>query len=717
MTGYTRESSGTIVDGAVIEAAEHNAEFDALEAAFDAATGHSHGAAGEGAPIDLTSAVDGILPVTNGGTGGATPAAARTALELSSADSVDFLDITTTSFMKTGDTTTAGRPDPSSLAGGSLLYDTDEDALIFTDGNFWNLVGTGSGNSGYKGTASGFFFGAPEATESITRFVVTQDFLLPSGLTDSQGLLEVAATAETDFDIQVNGASKGIMRFAISGTVATFIFASAVAMTAGDVLEILAPGTPDATAENLSFSIQSSKSSGSLTAIHAADFYLDTGPVNAYDLTATGLTVAPESYTDGFKVAFIPAVENTGAATIDVEGLGPKQIVSGGAPLVGGEIPTNLVAEARYSTTSGKFEVTNLLQAVAGDISSLSDVDTTGVSEGDILTFQSGEWNVLSHTIRTLEDVSGSAPSDNNILRFNTGSGLYENEALTASSIDDIDTSGATEGQGLTLQSGTWQPSNLVGDLSDLSDVDTSGATEGQALTLQSGTWQPSGIATSTRELSDVEVAAPSDNNIMRFNSISGDFENEALNASALDDVDTAGVGEGDILTLQSGEWNPSTNSTRNLADVEDVLPNDGDTIVWSTSNGQYEPTPSAQLPIGFIFLSTVITNPASLLGYGTWTAVGEGRMLIGVGTGDSGHTITAAEKGGLHEVGLTAVENGPHTHTVRLEEDGGTPFGNAAENGTGNFLGNLATSSSGSGTPHENLPPYLGIYMYERTA
>jgi len=49
---YTRQSSGTIVDGSTIEAAHFNAEFDQLLAAFVAGTGHSHdGTAAEGGAI------------------------------------------------------------------------------------------------------------------------------------------------------------------------------------------------------------------------------------------------------------------------------------------------------------------------------------------------------------------------------------------------------------------------------------------------------------------------------------------------------------------------------------------------------------------------------------------------------------------------------------------------------------------------------------------
>jgi hypothetical protein len=52
----------------------------------------------------------------------------------------------------------------------------------------------------------------------------------------------------------------------------------------------------------------------------------------------------------------------------------------------------------------------------------------------------------------------------------------------------------------------------------------------------------------------------------------------------------------------------------------------------------QGDPTSSSagQLPIGFVFISKVSTNPATLLGYGTWTATGVGEVLVGYKSGDA---------------------------------------------------------------------------------
>jgi len=71
MAGYTRQSTGSIVNGTAITAAPLNAEFNQLLAAFHATTGHTHtGGTGNGTKIPLATSVSGFLPAANGGTGG-----------------------------------------------------------------------------------------------------------------------------------------------------------------------------------------------------------------------------------------------------------------------------------------------------------------------------------------------------------------------------------------------------------------------------------------------------------------------------------------------------------------------------------------------------------------------------------------------------------------------------------------------------------------------
>ena len=75
-TGYTRnDTANNIADGNVINAADFDGEYDAIEAAFNSSTGHTHdGTAAEGGAItvigpaqQLVATSTAINPSTNAG--------------------------------------------------------------------------------------------------------------------------------------------------------------------------------------------------------------------------------------------------------------------------------------------------------------------------------------------------------------------------------------------------------------------------------------------------------------------------------------------------------------------------------------------------------------------------------------------------------------------------------------------------------------------------
>lgn len=157
--------------------------------------------------------------------------------------------------------------------------------------------------------------------------------------------------------------------------------------------------------------------------------------------------------------------------------------------------------------------------------------------------------------------------------------------------------------------------------------------------------------------------------------------------------------------------------------------------------------------PVDSVYISFVNTNPAAMFG-GTWVSVGSGRMLIGVDSADAAMDA-AGDTGGDKTVTLGVANLPPHTHSInhdhsnattnnagghdhtitrKLDVGSGTGVrrgatasdtddavtGNAGSHShTVNIPSYSGNSGSGSGTstPVNNLPPYLAVYMWRRTA
>lgn len=137
--------------------------------------------------------------------------------------------------------------------------------------------------------------------------------------------------------------------------------------------------------------------------------------------------------------------------------------------------------------------------------------------------------------------------------------------------------------------------------------------------------------------------------------------------------------------------------------------------------------------PVGSVFISVVSTNPATLLGYGTWSAFAAGRMLVGIDSGDSDFD-TVEETGGAKTHTLTTGEIPAHSHAINdpghthsadvfATDANGANFDRSAGGGAaGTATINSATTgitvdNAGGGAAHNNLPPYVVVYIWKRTA
>lgn len=128
-----------------------------------------------------------------------------------------------------------------------------------------------------------------------------------------------------------------------------------------------------------------------------------------------------------------------------------------------------------------------------------------------------------------------------------------------------------------------------------------------------------------------------------------------------------------------------------------------------------------AMNPVGTILTTTNNTNPTSYIG-GTWERYGQGRALVGVDENDDDFN-EANKTGGEKKHQLTVEELPSHNHAVSRYNPSGTGFDQsqrklaaAPNNGTG-VVGAAETATSGGDKAHNNLQPYVAVYIWKRTA
>lgn len=114
----------------------------------------------------------------------------------------------------------------------------------------------------------------------------------------------------------------------------------------------------------------------------AGDFYTDGGSANTYVLTPIGTPArqAPPTYVDGVRVRFVAGNSNTGASTINLNGLGVKSLKENGVDIAVERIKSGEIIEAVFLVTSDRFELVSVYDGVKNVL--LFGTPTDGATSG-----------------------------------------------------------------------------------------------------------------------------------------------------------------------------------------------------------------------------------------------------------------------------------------------------------------------------------------------
>ena len=276
-----------------------------------------------------------------------------------------------------------------------------------------------------------------------------------------------------------------------------------------------------------------------------------------------------------------------------------------------------------------------------------------------------------------------------------------------------------------------------------------SGTTENRMASSIDATKPTTGTATTSSVRDNFTLAKAEINEIMRATE---DQVTAAGTADALtaDFVTNVVLAEGVTICIKASSANATATPTLNVdgTGVKTIVKDSGSALVagdiagsrhrlifkYDASNTVWvlmNPSGSSLYPVGSIYINaSVATNPATLLGFGTWTAFGAGRVMVGL---DGSNTLfdTVEETGGSADSILVS-----HTHTATVTDGGhahggvfiasGSTLGDNREfnyssmNGTTSNATTgitVANSTEGVSATNTNYQPFITVYMWKRTA
>jgi hypothetical protein len=170
-----------------------------------------------------------------------------------------------------------------------------------------------------------------------------------------------------------------------------------------------------------------------------------------------GTSVPPyTSYVAGMTLSFLPVATNTGAVTIDLDGLGAKNLFVGSAtPMVGGELVAGRIAQIEYDGT--RFQLYQSSISIAD-----GSIGTAKLADGAVTTIKIADLNVTTGKLAD-NAVTTAKITNGNVTEAKIGTGAVTVDKIGAAAVTGAKLDGAQTGTAPIYGARAWVNFNGTG--------------------------------------------------------------------------------------------------------------------------------------------------------------------------------------------------------------------------------------------------------------
>lgn len=191
----------------------------------------------------------------------------------------------------------------------------------------------------------------------------------------------------------------------------------------------------------------------------------------------------------------------------------------------------------------------------------------------------------------------------------------------------------------------------------------------------------------------------------------------------------TAGTLGGSVVANATAVGTLTTKQVRNItiSTADPTSSDGGNGDVWIKYGNAQSDCP---FPVGGVYISIASTNPSSIWAGTTWEQFAKGKTLVGLDSSDSDfntaeqtggekiHTLTTNEiPAHGHGMEHTHKYTGPNTGSWKVGTSTSHTWCTSAGSKTSGAASKTTTDNAGGGSAHNNLQPYIVVYMWKRVS